>query len=189
MSTARFAGLAVIAILTAGSGCTDDAPIAPVTTAAALQGRGAPSVIALPLQLRLDGTSAAPLDPDRCAPLLTVGLRSTGIGTRLGRFTGVHSQCIDPTGELQDPLSFTGGRAAFTSANGDELLVTYAGSLIPTARAGVFALDNPVEIVGGTGRFAGATGTARAWGEVDLTTPDGPFFLRISGSLSPRHGR
>jgi hypothetical protein len=184
MFKAQVSGLAILAILAAGSGCREDVPTEPaVGVAAAIRSHAAPGVIALPLKLRLKGVSAAPEDPDRCVLLVTVASRSTGTGTFLGRFTGVHSQCIDPTGALQDPLVYSEGRAAFASANGDVLLTTFAGRLIPTSRPGVFVLDNPVGIVGGTGRFAGATGEARARGEVDLTAPDAPFFLRVDGTL------
>lgn len=183
-------GLPILMILAAGSGCRDDVPTGPAMAVPPIAEHAAPGRVALPLKLRLEGMAAAPDDPDRCGPLVTVGLHSTGTGTFLGRFTGVHSQCIDPTGTQQDPLAFTDGRASFTSAKGDVLHTTFAGTLIPTSRPGVFALDNPVQIVGGTGRFAGATGTARARGEVDLTVPEGPFFLVVEGSLMlPRSRR
>jgi hypothetical protein len=184
MFKAQALSLPILAILAAGSGCRGDLPTGPAMAGPPIAERAAPGAVALPLKLRLEGVAAAPEEPERCAPpLVTVGLHSTGTGTFLGRFTGVHSQCIDPTGTVQDPLAFTDGRASFTAANGDVLHTTFAGTLIPTSRPGVFVLDNPVNIVGGTGRFAGARGTARARGVVDLTVPQAPFSLVIVGSL------
>jgi hypothetical protein len=103
--------------------------------------------------------------------------------THLGRVTGEHSQCIDPTGELQNPLAFSDGQVTFTGANGDQLFVTFAGVLTPTDVPGLLAAQNPFTIVGGTGRFVGAQGGGTATGSLDVRVPETPLVLNLHGIL------
>ena len=75
-----------------------------------------------------------------------------GTATHLGRFTARLTASVDPA------TSQGIGNLEFTAANGDRLLATFVGQgeFIPpnTAR-----LTEVATITGGTGRFAGATGT------------------------------
>jgi hypothetical protein len=137
----------------------------------------------LPFRAHLEGVGTVPDDPNRCAPLVTAGNATTGTMTHLGRVTGAHSQCIDPTGEHQNPLAFTNGIVTFTASNGTKLFATFAGVLQPTDEPGVFAAANPFQIVGGTGRFEGATGGGRATGSLDLRVPETPLVLDLDGTL------
>jgi hypothetical protein len=75
------------------------------------------------------------------------------------------------------------GRVTFTSANGERLVATFAGTLIPTDVPGLFAADNPFAIVSGTGRFEGASGGGRATGSLDLRVPETPIVLNLEGEL------
>lgn len=166
-------------LLLATVGCELEAPLAPgarLVPAAPSLSVGMPE---MPFHARIQGVGANPQDPDRCAPLLTIGLQSAGTGTHLGRFSGSHSHCLDPATGV-----FTRGQVTFTAANGDQLAGTYGpGALIPGDRPGVFTFENPTVFTGGTGRFAGATGQARATGSVDLASPNAPFTLQIDGTL------
>ena len=46
-----------------------------------------------------------------------------------------------------------------------------------------FSADNPFEIVGGTGRFDGASGGGRATGSLDLRVAETPIVLNLDGVL------
>lgn len=51
------------------------------------------------------------------------------------------------------------GAFRLTAANGDTLTATFTGRGTPTATEGVFSVVETATITGGTGRFAGATGS------------------------------
>jgi hypothetical protein len=61
------------------------------------------------------------------------------------------------------------GWRTLTAANGDELHVTHVGTSAP-AGPGLVSFVAQMTITGGTGRFAGATGTVRATGLANLAT-------------------
>lgn len=161
--------------------CTNDAPTLPDSTGiaedATLAKRGEANP--RPFKARLEGQSAEPGDPNRCNPLITVGLEGTGNATHLGRFTAVQSQCIDPT----NPGVFTDGQFVWTAANGDEVHGTYAGELIPTNENSLFLIENPFFFNGGTGRFENAAGGGHASGRVNLGDPAGPFSIEFNGTI------
>src|SRR5262245_61045774 len=81
-------------------------------------------------------------------------IRSEGSGeaTHLGKFTLVREATLgDPT----DGGFEVKGQATLTAANGDQLFATIGGTFNPATGQGVLIY----EWVGGTGRFADATGT------------------------------
>lgn len=81
---------------------------------------------------------------------------AAGEATQLGRWTNAGAvTVVGPDPDVPGNLAVAGW-AKFTAANGDELYAQVTGSLDPATGAGlgVFSWD------GGTGRFAGATGTA-----------------------------
>jgi hypothetical protein len=61
------------------------------------------------------------------------------------------------------------GWRTLTAANGDELYFTHAGKSTP-AGPGLVAFVAQMTIVGGTGRFAGATGSGQGTGLANLAT-------------------
>jgi hypothetical protein len=84
----------------------------------------------------------------------------TGTATYLGRYTEHVTMVINiPT------LSSTGG-ATFTAANGDDLLATVAGQATRTSPT-TLSIVEVYTITGGTGRFAGATGSFMLRSTVD----------------------
>src|SRR4051794_38104795 len=93
--------------------------------------------------------SAAPLPED---PLVIAVVSSgTGEATHLGRYTMTSPH-------LSYLLTgFAEGEQQFTAANGDTLTAHFSGYFTPTPD-GFLAADLQATIVGGTGRFAGATG-------------------------------
>ena len=73
------------------------------------------------------------------------------------------------------------GWRTFTAANGDELHVTHVGTSAP-AGPGLVSFVAQMTITGGTGRFAGATGTARGIGMANLATRT--TTVTIEGTIS-----
>src|SRR5215212_1375245 len=108
-----------------------------------------------------------------------VATTDVGVGhaTHLGRFTLQASENVNLA-----TLGVTGGTYTLTAANGDTVYGTYAGSAAPTADPAVITYVVTGPILGGTGRFAGATGflTWEGWG--NLAT--GELGDRITGWIS-----
>jgi hypothetical protein len=98
------------------------------------------------------------------APCPTTMLRidiavTDGLVSHLGRITSRdYYACLNPV-----TLAFS-GRYVYVAANGDTIDGGYAGRFVPTASPGVLAIDAHWFIDGGTGRFAGATGSGTASG-------------------------
>ena len=86
-----------------------------------------------------------------------------GTSTDLGKFTEHVVMTIDLR-----TMSSTGA-ATFTAANGDTLTASVVGQATPTA-ATTFSIVEVYTITGGTGRFAGATGTFTLQSIVDDAT-------------------
>ena len=103
-----------------------------------------------------------------------------GTSSHLGRFTGEGSHVLDPT------TGYFEGVATYTAANGAQLFVTYQGYIVNVD----FTSDYPfefraeVQIVGGTGRLAGATGGGVMTGA--FTGVPGDLFFNVAGTLDVR---
>ena len=99
-------------------------------------------------------------------------VESTGTATHLGKYTRTEYIFIDGFD--------ISGTIVFTGANDDQLWVTFEGAFTsPTTAEGTYTF------VGGTGQFAGATGTAD-FEATTATTPDGVTHAAITfdGSIS-----
>ena len=74
------------------------------------------------------------------------------------------------------------GTYEFTAANGDMLFAEFTGHATPTATPGVLYIEETATITGGTGRFAGATGsfTTERWYDTIAGTTFGSFEGTIS---------
>jgi hypothetical protein len=83
--------------------------------------------------------------------------------TQLGDAHGPAHFVVDVT-----TLSYV-GETTWYAANGDAIFFTFAGQFVPVAQG---VLDNieTYEIVGGTGRFEGATGAGVCSGQMDGST-------------------
>ena len=110
---------------------------------------------------RLEGfETITPIDPQ----FLSALMKGTGDATQLGRFTVVHLETVNL-------LTSTGlASFAFTAANGDILTADSTGKASPTATPGVVSIVETAFISGGTGRFAGATGSFIVTGSIDFAT-------------------
>lgn len=90
-----------------------------------------------------------------------------GTATHLGQFTADFTFCIDPTDLLDDgqltageSIPYWDGVGVFTAANGDVLILEIEGEILPSTRPGFnFEFHDDFEFTGGTGRFAGASGS------------------------------
>jgi hypothetical protein len=81
-------------------------------------------------------------------------LNVTGVGSHLGRWTGqgvIDSLVIDPVADRVTVQA----TATLIAANGDQLFLSIAVSMSLTTRLG----EETVTFTGGTGRFAGASGS------------------------------
>jgi hypothetical protein len=151
-------GVAAVAVLAVITGCNRaDSPTGPTSrpsiTAAGVSATGAArSAEVVPFKGRLDGAFAVTFDPPP-SPFFTVLLEGTGNATLLGRFT------LEAPHRVDTRTGGASGSLAFTAANGDVLTADFIGASGPTATPGVFSIVETATITGGTGRFAGATGS------------------------------
>lgn len=114
----------------------------------------------------LKGQGDFPNPAGRCAPLLSVNITGTGIGTTIGRFTDEQSHCLNP-----DTFEFTQGFANFVSAKtGEQLFLSYWGVLTPTSDPAVFKIKGNTTLDSGTGTYEGATGQGSAYGTLNVAT-------------------
>jgi len=86
-------------------------------------------------------------------PTLTVTGTLQGVATQLGNFTASTLEIVNM------PTSTGTGTYIFTAANGDQLTATVAGGEVNFTPPNLSTVALAATIVGGTGRFAGATGT------------------------------
>ena len=97
----------------------------------------------------------------------------TGNATHLGQFTVTWKVVIDFT----LPGGAAIGSGVYTAANGDSLFVDLVGHGVPTENPDVISIVDVQTITGGTGRFAGATGSFIRESLSNLATgaTSGPF--------------
>jgi hypothetical protein len=92
------------------------------------------------------------------------------------------AQSIEETVNLETGAGIAAYR--FIAANGDEVFVDFAFTAIPTS-PNIYSIQGVWQVVGGTGRFDGASGSGAYVGEVGFSTPVnalGRFELR--GTIS-----
>ena len=98
----------------------------------------------------------------------------SGNATHLGSYTEIGSVLFSPTG---DPFVLrVDARVIYTAANGDRLRAVVTGQL--NRMTGVITAT--VTYVGGTGRFANATGTSSLSGQLH---PSGAISVAVDGSI------
>lgn len=99
-------------------------------------------------------------------PNFLVTQEGPGEATHLGRFTFYATFCVDATDLLDDgvlsegeSIPYSGGSGVLTAANGDELWLEIAGTILPVDDPVFeFIFEDPFQFVGGTGRFENAAG-------------------------------
>jgi hypothetical protein len=123
-------------------------------------------------------------NPDVCvAPPYLVGTTSgTGTASHMGAITFLATDCVTP-----GPTSFTfnNGKLTVTAATGDELRITYSGTLLPipgTQPFTLYTISGTYTVIGGSGRFSSASGSGFIQGSENIQTGQGQFDL--TGTLS-----
>lgn len=105
-----------------------------------------------------------------------IGIAGSGEGARLGDLTWSVEHCsrFTPTGpNMAGTGSYADGVMTYVAANGDELHLTHTGTF--EIVDGVSYIEGTATIVGGTGRFAGASGSLTETGFQPLATD----FLQV----------
>lgn len=103
----------------------------------------------IPFKGHLAGTVAVtPLDP----PLASVLIEATGNATQLGAFTLRVPHLVNQATRVGQ------GSYVFTASNGDVLTADFTGQAT-LVEPGVLTMRETAVITGGTGRFAGASGS------------------------------
>ena len=127
----------------------------------------------VPFKGRLDGVATVtPLTP----PIVSVVIEGSGNATQLGDFAVSIPHLVDRSN------STLVGSYEFTAANGDTLTADTIGRAMPTDVPGVMYVVETAIITGGTGRFAGATGSFTGERLVDRAT--GTIIGSFEGTIS-----
>jgi hypothetical protein len=93
--------------------------------------------------------TVTPLAP----PFVMADVEATGEATHLGKFA------LDIPHVVDRVTRTAAGCYEFTAANGDKVYAEFTGLASPTEVPGVLYIEETATITGGTGRFAGATGS------------------------------
>jgi hypothetical protein len=80
------------------------------------------------------------------------------------------------------PVSCTDGVGAFTSANGDDLFITFSGLIRPSAKPDVVASEGAFTATGGRGRFKGATGSGAI--NMEMNVAQNTVIVSLEGTIS-----
>ncbi len=174
MNSIRTAACFAVSFLAA---CSDRTPTAPDASTGA---RFAASAAAKPRPF--DGHCAttvgfvAPLPGD--APnVLRLHITYLCQLTHMGRTTGIAEQVVTFTGPS---TAIASNSTTLTAANGDQLFGTWTGT--SSSVGPDISFSGPSTFVGGTGRFAAASGSSFTEGTASFVTNTGQFTMK--GTLS-----
>jgi hypothetical protein len=108
----------------------------------------------VPFKGSFEGDVTVTLLPPPAPPfMVAVDVEATGEATQLGNFTLDIPHLVNRMARTAD------GTYEFTAANGDTLKADFTGTATLTPIPGVLYIEETATITGGTGRFAGATGS------------------------------
>jgi hypothetical protein len=94
---------------------------------------------------------------------------TTTLGVVTGDLRGAVSAALLGVSAGADNTTVFSVRHHWVTESGETILVDVAEAVAAPVAPGLFAIvDYPVTIVGGTGRFKGASGMVRSIGEIDL---------------------
>lgn len=105
---------------------------------------------ATPFRGRITGTFVA--TPTANPTIFNSVASARGNGTHIGAFTKITADVLNVATGQND------GTFTMTAANGDQINGRYSGIIVLTSPT-TFSWNLPATITGGTGRFAGASGT------------------------------
>ena len=166
MNTSQVSLAMLVAVLAVG--CSQSSPLtgpSPVSMASGSSGLAARAT-EVPFKGRLEGDFTFEPEPAPSTFAVVAFTSVAGQATHLGGFSieaphRVNLATLPPEAT---------GTFRLTAANGDTLTATFTGLGTPTATPGVFSIVETATITGGTGRFAGATGSFVVERSVDLNT-------------------
>ena len=140
-------------------------------------------VLAVDRPFALNGKGSASFIFDGAGNLIGGDVTSTSNATHLGLCTTVGKVSYTPANDPEHPgRLLSSGSGTITAANGDVLKIEFTGVLDPPPLGSITGIDKPTfRFVGGTGRFAEATGTAEAVVVVNLGT--GAFEITMVGNI------
>jgi hypothetical protein len=142
---------------------------------------GSLPVFAVERPFALNGKGQASFIVDGAGNLTGADVTSTSNATHLGLCTTVGRVDYTPANDPEHPgRLLSSGSGKITAADGDTLFIEFSGVLDPPE--GATGIDRPVfRFVGGTGRFAAASGTADAVVVVNIAT--GAFEITMVGNI------
>ena len=120
------------------------------------------------------------LQPGTLTCFLIGNISGTGLASHLGKITLVSSDCINPINETGTAFSFFSNQVVLSVPNGDQIIAAYNGILTSNGTVGV--ISGGYQIVGGTGRYAQATGAGTVQGAEDFLT--GAGSIQLTGTIS-----
>jgi hypothetical protein len=145
-----------------------------LTSVAAPMASSASAGTSVPFAGSFNGAEVTTPNPPFPPSSLSVVGNWSGVATHLGRFTvESHHTVIIATRTAM-------GTFTFTAANGDTVTASFTGQATPTANPDVLSVVEFGTITGGTGRFAGATGSFT----VRRLLAQGSTFGFFTGSIS-----
>lgn len=165
MNTTHVPLAMLVAVLSVG--CSESSPL---TGPSAVSMASRPSGLAarateLPFKGRLEGDFTFVPEPSPSTFAAVAFTSVAGQASHLGAFSIEAPHRVN----LATLPAQATGTFRLTAANGDTLLATFTGLGTPTATPGVFSVLETATITGGTGRFAGATGSFVVERSVDLS--------------------
>lgn len=145
---------------------------------------GSLPVLAVDRPFALNGKGVASFTLNEAGIPVRGDVTSTSNATHLGLCTTIGVVNYTPANDPEHPgRLLSSGTGTITAANGDTLLIEFSGVLDPPPPGSATGIDNPVfHFVGGTGRFANASGTADAVVLVNLAT--GAFEITMVGKIN-----
>ena len=131
----------------------------------------------------LSGTGVGIFTTDEAGIPISADVSSTSTATHLGLCTTVGTVNYTPANDPEHPgRLLSSGSGKITAADGDTVLIEFNGVLDPPEPGSTTGIDKPLfRFVGGTGRFAGASGSADAVVVVNLAT--GAFEITMVGNI------
>lgn len=171
----RFVLLGLCAFM---AGCAGEVPTSPTASASTTDSLGVSEARAgteLPFRGTLEAVETHQFQPPN---FLVAHLEGKGTASHMGRFTSVSDFTINTV------TAMGAGTLTLTAANGDQIFATVTGQAVG-GTPDRLQIDETATITGGTGRFAGATGSFTSTRFADTTTvPRIPSSGSFEGTIS-----
>lgn len=172
----------VLSLCVCAAACSGQNPDAPTSPAAASSASPVRAVTELPFQGSYVNSTAGQTNcPPTCPPTtLQITGTADGHATHLGQFSATFTETVD--------IATATGTAVytFTAANGDRLFANLAGGEDRFEPPNISHVTMTGAIAGGTGRFAGATGTLtiRSIGAIDFAAQTSTGTGTLDGRIT-----